>query len=210
MNDNIDKKISDKVNQILGGVQNVAKTPFHLHNGNDSPQIDISNIARFPSNPNDGDTIIYSSALKQWITSTGSGGNSNGRSHGSNIVVIPSGSGAQITLNANDFANGITWDSTNHQFVIVTAGQYLITGAIIFTNITDGKVYECWIVVNGVVLTQVLNQAGSSVSALSITATDILNLAAGDTVQLYTFQGSGSNQNLGTSGDNTYLSIAKV
>lgn len=45
----------------------VSSIPAHTHNGTDSLRVDIANISRFPSNPSDGDTIVFDSATNQWL-----------------------------------------------------------------------------------------------------------------------------------------------
>jgi hypothetical protein len=40
----IQQMIDDRVNKILGNIQNVSSIPFHLHNGIDSPQIPFRNL----------------------------------------------------------------------------------------------------------------------------------------------------------------------
>jgi hypothetical protein len=68
---------------------------------------DISNIARFPSNPSNGDTIVFNSSTNQWVATTGST-SINASSSGSGVTSITTGTATQVTLNTNAFANGIT------------------------------------------------------------------------------------------------------
>jgi hypothetical protein len=165
------------------------------------------------------DGVMYSLYLyfsNQWNQfSIGGGATSiNGRSHGSSTS-IPSGADTLVDLTTNDFANGITWDAVNHRFVVVTAGQYLITGIATYTSSTAGALYQTEISINGNAITPGASaksyfQAAASSLAIGPCVSTIANLSVGDYIELYTWQNSGGSRSLYSGSGLTYLAVAKV
>lgn len=130
------------------------------------------------------------------------------RSTGSGTTTINDSSETQVTLNSNTFATGITWDATNHCFTCVTAGRYLVLGQVHYLTVTDAKVYYAKIAKNFTVVTSSLAHSGST-NPLSVRVSDILDLAVGDNVELYTEHNSGVSRTIANSSF-TYLAIAKL
>lgn len=143
---------------------------------------------------------------------TGGGGGSSAyaRSHGTGTTTVPNSSDTKMTLNSNDFASGITWDATNHQFTIVMAGKYLITALTTFTNTTSGKGYQTEVFKNGSEIMASNMMASANGGAVSPVTTDIQSLAANDVIALYAFQNSGGNQTVGSGTDQTYLALTQI
>lgn len=203
----------DKIQQAIDTQQTadqygVAKTPYHTHNGTDSPRVDISSIARFPSTPSDGDSIVFSASMNQWVV--GSGGGANASSHGASTTSIPNGTATQVKLNSNDFTNGITWDGTNFRFVIDSDGQYLIVAGIRYTNIAGGNQYTAEVRKNGGLgAVASTSQGGTAGWDVTILASGIVDLVATDYIELWTRQISGGSQNISNSSA-TYMALAEV
>jgi hypothetical protein len=130
-----------------------------------------------------------------------------GRSHGAASTSIPGGfSPTKVQLNGNDFANGITWDSTNHRFVATAAGIYRISGTVGYNGSTSGKQYHAMIYMNGSEVSRGgENSNGSAYLAASVT--DLVKLAVGDYVELYTEHNDTSSNSIYNGAGLTYFTI---
>lgn len=222
-----------QANQSQYGVSPVA---YHRHTGVDSPIIGNLNIV--PSKTLNGD-FFYSISIGGFTIYNGNGilfepvndGNnkaipnavailsqSTGFVSGANGTVsnatasVPTGTDTLVAL-ASGFFNGITWDTSTNAFVIITAGQYLVSGVVTYASLISGKLYKTEIFVNGSVVAETGAQSavtGSGVATVSTCVTIVLNLNVGDSVQLYTFQNSGSTESVAGGSPLGYLSIAQV
>ncbi len=135
----------------------------------------------------------------------------NGRSHGTANTSIPGGfAPTKVQLNTNDFLNGFTWDSTNHRFVCVTAGVYSVSGSVAYSNATTAKQYETMIYKNGSQVSQGRVMCSATGAYITPAVTDVLNLAAGDYIELFTQHNDTVNNTIATSSDSTFLAIASV
>ncbi len=112
-----------------------------------------------------------------------------------------------IPLASTTFANGII-ANIGTGFKIVTAGQYLAVGLAFFGGATDASQYRTMIYVNGLAVLTKYQYNGASYNYVDAIAVGILNLNAGDNVQLYGETGSASTKSV--TGANSYLSICKV
>lgn len=131
-----------------------------------------------------------------------------GRSSGSAITSIP-GSYANTKLTpTNEFANGITWDATNHRFIVVTAGQYLVSVGVGYANTATAEEIDVMIYINGVQSRISISYTPGSIQAGGGIA-DILNLNTGDYIELYTAHSNASNRSIFNDPKLTYLSISK-
>lgn len=160
---------------------NWSYVPAHIHNGIDSPSLNFPVVTPInASGPGSGTTTVAAS-----FTDT------------------------KIPITSADFANGITYDSTNKRFQIVTAGQYYITGFIFWSNPSVANVsYQTIVYLNGSSnFKSTIVPPVTSVS-ISIPATRILNLAAGDYLELYGSCGGASTN--AVAGALSYLCLAKV
>lgn len=182
--DNFQAQFDEAIqNYAIKNQYGVSLIPYHTHNGTDSP-------------------VIASSAT----TSV------NGRSGGSGVTTIVTSTLTKVTLNTNDFANGITWDSTNHRFVVLTAGQYQINAQVTyFNNIAGGGIYIGYIYINGVAHTafEFVGDGGTGWNE-SAGMSDIADLSVNDYIELYAFQTSGSNAGIYNDTSITFLSLAKI
>jgi len=123
-----------------------------------------------------------------------------------NTTVSASNTPTLVPIGTPAFANGIT-AITNGGFQIVTGGQYLVIGSVYYGN-PGAATVRALIYVNGVlVLSNFQTLSGSGIIG-SPTAVGILNLNAGDNVQLYGETSSAST--VAVTGANSYLSICKI
>jgi hypothetical protein len=113
----------------------------------------------------------------------------NGRSHNPTTTTIPINSGGTpqlLDFATNDFANGVTWGSS--EFTCVTAGIYLVTCVVNYlaTHMQDGVGYAAIIKKNSTIIATSEDQAGvSSSNPLSPCVTDLVSLSVGDTISFY-------------------------
>ncbi|MGH7872777.1 MAG: hypothetical protein ACREQO_11235 [Candidatus Binatia bacterium] len=132
----------------------------------------------------------------------------SGRSYASaQVSVAASFSPTKITLDTNDFVNGITWDGTNHRFIAKSSGQYVVIGVIGFTNPLATVERDAVIYKNGSEFSRGMMEGTTELTALVM---DILDLAVDDYIELYALQGNGSPLNTFSGSNLTYLSIAKL
>ena len=135
----------------------------------------------------------------------------NGRYHGTSTTTVPATyTPTKMACTTQDFLNGITWDAANHRFTALTAGQYVVIGVIGYTSITDGKTYCAEIYKNGSLVgggTRVI--PGASGVPIYIMVSDIVDLAIGGYVELYTEHSNSVDETVYNS-VLTYFSIAKV
>lgn len=157
---------------------------------------------------NGGDWVELSRSINGSVTS-----NINARSYGSGVTSINDATDTKVTLATNSFANNITWDASTSKFTILTAGIYLITARVTYTNTTDGKLYKTQVSKNSDTATMILlADAMSSVAGgtCGAVAADLQSLAVSDTLELYTYHNAGAAQTIGTASSLTYLSVVKV
>lgn len=109
----------------------VGPIPYHLHNGTDSPQIDISNILRFPSNPATGDITYFNG--NTWVSLPIGSSGSVLTSSGTSPIYI-----AQTS--ALNYGNGVdgsaTFDgSTTIAGMVPSANVYTMVRDYFFTTV---------------------------------------------------------------------------
>ncbi|MDE2233411.1 MAG: hypothetical protein KGJ90_04870 [Patescibacteria group bacterium] len=137
-----------------------------------------------------------------------------GRSHNPATTSIPinnNGSLINIDLQTNDFANGITWNSTFHYFSVVTAGRYLVHLSVGFGSepITGGTSQFAAIKQNGTEVSRgyTLNN-GVSGEVETAHVTDILNCAAGDYIEFFAGHLSNATVSIQTGSNLTFATIS--
>lgn len=146
--------------------------------------------------------------LKKFIQRFG-GSSINGRAHGTSTQSISAGTDTKVSLGVKDFANGITYDTTNHKFTIITAGQYIVTGTCFFSSITNsGKAVIAKLFKNGSVIAESGFGSVASGNLAAPQVTDIQNCIAGDFFELFVFQNDTGSNSLALA--LSYLAIAKV
>lgn len=108
-----------------------------------------------------------------------------------------SGSSTQVTLNTSSFETAGINDTTNSRLKIRRTGKYLLTGFIRLASITATiPRFTAWIRLTSpsTVLYLAEFYALSTTSSPGVTVTGIADLTAGDTIDMFLFQNSGSAQ----------------
>lgn len=208
----------DQVKAIIKQVQNdnqynFSGGYFHAHTGLDSPKVNISDVARFPATANNGDTIQFSTSLNTWQAVSGST-SIYGRMHLGAAQTINDGTTVQVNVNTATFTGaGITVDTTNKKFTVLTAGVYLIYGQVAFSSTpASGKVFAAYIYTGsaGGTLRAGSSMHSSNTNVITSAIMTMKNLVVGDDIYLYGFHNNGSNVGLQTGVDGTFLEVSLV
>ncbi len=131
------------------------------------------------------------------LLQNGTGG-AVGRSHKTNSQSFSDTVQGTVVWEANTFASGVTWDTSTNSFEIQTAGTYLIVASLGWSSTAANGQYQTLLYVNSTQLNQ--HSAPSSNSAgqlLTVTATDTVELAIGDTIHVEAWHNSGSSKIIG-------------
>ena len=124
-----------------------------------------------------------------------------------NTAISMANGWSKITFNGTDFLEGIDWDGTNQRFVVTSPGLYSINGAIMWASNATGRRGSA-IYVNGVMVRQILDPAGTDIRSTAVNV--VRNLAVGDTIELYGWQSSGAALTTFAAGSATWLEVAKL
>jgi hypothetical protein len=130
-------------------------------------------------------------------------------------IAIPTSTATQVTWTAMDPDNlGVSWNATNKEFTILTAGTYMIDLSAFFVFSAATVVGYCWINValpSATSVTVARGQGYSSNTLLSISATDLRYLPVGSKVAAFVQQNGSGNQNLGGGATReTAMRIARI
>lgn len=116
---------------------------------------------------------------------------------------------ATIVLDTTEIEEGIANDTGAYKMTVAEDGIYRITGQVGWQNGVAGKNYWIYLFKNGSSVSQAVFQANST-SALHCFLNDMLQLVAGDYIQMKVYQDSGSNMYTRAGADDTFLTINKV
>jgi hypothetical protein len=100
-------------------------------------------------------------------------------------VIVP------VQLDSEPFGTGVTFDDPNDQFVITTAGTYMVTGEVVWTQNGTGDRLMTIVTNSGEIAADARN-ATPSVTTVNFAST-VIELNATDTVHLEAGQSSGGN-----------------
>lgn len=113
----------------------------------------------------------------------------------------------KIPIATNNFATGITYDSVNTRYKIVTAGKYLAIGFVFFSNPTQAnKSYQSMVYKNGSVVVTGYGVPPATGIASGFPAVNIISCVVGDYIELYSQTGATADQT--AVGGSSYLSLA--
>lgn len=145
---------------------------------------------------------------------TGGGGfSSKARAYLSSNQSIPSGTDTKVLFDTETFdVDGEYDNTTNYRFTATNAGYYLITSKIMFINKQSGKIYVNRIYVNGSTCYEqhVISEGTVINYGHSVTLPEIVYLAAGDYVEIFAYQNTGSAVNLSGEIDHTSFAIHRL
>lgn len=137
-----------------------------------------------------------------------------GRSHNPTLTNIPVNSGLTpftVGFQTNDFANGITWDATNKQFICTVAGKYEIYLQISYAmpsgSFSGASSFYALIYLNGVEVSRGSQIPGAGLQPVGINVSNVLNLAVGDAVNFYAMTDHPQSVNIEAASNLTYAYI---
>jgi hypothetical protein len=118
---------------------------------------------------------------------------------------------ATVVWESNDFASGVTWSSGDNAFTVTKAGTYLIVASLGWSSTASNGQYQTLLYVNSTQISQHSAPASSSAGQLlTVTATDTVELEAGDTVHVEAWHNSGSSKFIGGTSAISSFSITQV
>lgn len=164
--------------------QNNFVVPYHVHNGVDSPQLTTTVATGFQST-----VRAYLATPSQSIATT---------------VYV------KIQLNAVDFDLLSEYDMTTYRFTAAATGYYEVTGSIYWTTVIGLAFYSVRIFKNGNLISTggALGQRAFDVIS---SVTDLVQLNAGEYLELFAFQDAGTDQTVqGSPTPGTFFSIKRV
>ncbi len=101
---------------------------------------------------------------------------------------------AKIPFNVSVISSNITTDITNNRITVPVTGTYKLDGESSIDSLTSGNIFELRTRVNGTEISyataRVISASSSLISYVSLST--ILNLNAGDYVELWVFQQTGA------------------
>jgi len=111
---------------------------------------------------------------------------------------ISNSSETKVTHNSTLFDADSGWDSSNYKYVFPTTGKYLVTHSLRYVSTTAPRLVS-WVRRNGSGnenLNSVETNPNNSASAPTTGGSFIFSFSAGDYIEHYTFQNSGSSKDL--------------
>ena len=148
------------------------------------------------------------------------------RIYNSGIIDLPKQSGCRAYLNADqsvgnevytkiNFGTEV-WDTqnefdptTNHRFTVTKAGKYLVTAGVMMLSPSSGQRFIIAIYKNGTKVLDVYKQVpGTATYAIPIAG--ILDVNAGDYIEIFVWQNSGGNKDIRGQSSSTWMCISKL
>ena len=128
---------------------------------------------------------------------------------------IPTATHTKVTLASEIFDTLGEFDpTTNYRFTAINPGYYLIIGAIRYVaSLVADKRYFCAVYKNGVGnMVAIAAQTLSVAAAIVVSCSGIINLAAGDYIELGAYHDAGQNVTINSTADygQTYLCVVRI
>lgn len=123
---------------------------------------------------------------------------------------VTSGAFNKASLSTVDFDNaGICDSTTNFRFTVKRAGKYLLTGA--WQSGGSPTIHQASFYLNGSQIDNGVFTDATTGGTFSTTITTVVDLAAGDYVELWLYQNTGSNQNTVTTlGQQPRMTVTEI
>lgn len=123
---------------------------------------------------------------------------------------IPNNTWTKVTwASTPSFDKNGMWDSANNRLLIKQSGEFNIKASLLYlANATGGR--HIAIYKNGVSISENRSGIASGTVGQSVSHSDILQLIAGDYLEIYTFQSSGGNLDIGSSSSENIWTIERI
>jgi len=123
---------------------------------------------------------------------------------------IPDSTNTQVQFNAETADPSSDFDSSSgYDYVVPTTGRYLVTANITIESVPDAKDLRVFIYVNGSSVHYNRLSTGVAESP-SPSVTAIMNLTAGQSIEIWVKHNSGSARNIGSGNDRSYFMIQRL
>jgi hypothetical protein len=124
---------------------------------------------------------------------------------------IPNSTVTKIALNTVNFDSHGGWDTVNNRWTAPVSGYYAINGSIRFQPTSSTGAREIYLRKNGVSGTfAIATIPGNTVDNNIVAARDVIQMYAGDYIELYGRQSSGGALNAEGSTNETYISLHRI
>jgi len=162
--------------------------------------------------------LVYNEAQERWEPDTGNEGGVSGASaraaHSPTTPQsIPNRTPTVVNLTSAQFEQGVAVDTANNQLEIQESGVYLLSAGITYSGVTADGPVNTLITANST--DQSVGEVFVDTSRVGdtdpqCTTAALVDLSAGDTVQLQAFQDTGGSRDLQNAGKQTRISAARV
>ncbi|HYK01303.1 MAG TPA: hypothetical protein VE974_06075 [Thermoanaerobaculia bacterium] len=133
-----------------------------------------------------------------------------GRSYLTTNQAFNTGVITKVAFDANDYADGLTWEGGSNRFVCVTAGKYLVTSTLQWSSPTANFSYIARLYKNGSRFSESAFVPGTTAASASNTHSDIVALTTDDYVEMYAVQSSGGTNNLVAGTEASYITLTRL
>ena len=147
-----------------------------------------------------GDTTNIVGTLQNNGAAVGGDNTPSFQAHLSGNQTIGTSSFTKAALATEVWDTDSAWDTSNYRFTVPSGegGKYVFTARFLFYNLADSNVFETRFYKNGSsVGGSTFRETGSNSSQqVDNSSTIVINLSAGDYIEFYVNQNTGSNQTL--------------
>ena len=133
------------------------------------------------------------------------------RVHRSAIQSIPNSTWTKVNFDTEDWDIQSEFDSTtNYRFTSTKAGKYLVSASILYNTVADGTRVDIAIAKNGIKVESAISYAAKADAYPTVCVTSVLNLSAGDYVEIETLHDGGTSYDVSDDNKYTWLTIHKI
>ena len=124
---------------------------------------------------------------------------------------IENATNTQIIFDQESFDLFGEFTTTTSRFIATTTGYYLVTAQVKWATTTDTKNYNLYLAKNSNTNFIIYKAyVSSGTTEQSVNFADIISLTAGDWLEVYVYQDSGTSQTITAGSNHTYFSVARL
>ena len=113
--------------------------------------------------------------------------------------------------------NGESWDvasefdsATNYRYTAATTGTYIVTFSVYIQGQSSGSYNQGYVYKNGTTFVSNVVSVPGGAQDVAMSGAGMVQLTAGDYLELYAYQNSGSSKNIYNGEGYTYLTVQRV